>query len=261
VREQLVEQLTAEQRSDLFFENSETLATLTYEQPDSLAGAAETLGLEIRESDWISRAGGAGGIAANPAVIDVAFSEEVLLDGNNSSPLEIGDDHVIVMRILEHQAAAPRTLDDVRDLVRQRLTDEKARALAGEQGRAMLAAVRAGETLEAVAKREGLEVVATEMLFRRAVEPEPGMVQAAFALQSPGDPATPVYGDYVSANGDYAIIALDEVKDGDLAALQEAVRQQTRSNLNQAMGTAEMAAVMASLKERAVIDVPEQEPQ
>ena len=257
VRDQLVDQLLSAQRSDLFYEQSETLATLTYEQPDTLEGAAESLGLEIKESDWISRAGGPG-IAENPAVVETAFSEEVLLDGNNSAPVEIGEDHVVVIRVLEHQEAAPQTLDAVRDLVSERLKDEKARALASEQGKALLAAVHAGETLEAVAERQGLKVVATEMLERRADKPEPGMVQAAFALPRPGEATTPVYGEYIAPDGDYVIIALDEVRDGNLAALPEAVQKQSRENLGQVMGMEEMAAIMAGLKAHAVIQIPEQ---
>lgn len=255
VHDQLVEQLLAEQRSELFYDQSETLATLTYEQPDTLTGAADTLGLEIKESDWIDRAGGPG-IAANPAVVDAAFSEEVLLDGNNSAPVEIGEDHVVVLRVLEHQDATPQALDDVRDLVSERLKDEKARALVSEQGRALLAELRAGETLEAAAEKQGLEVAATEMIERRAEKPEPGMVQAAFALPPPGG-AAPVYGEYIGGNGDYAVIALDEVRDGDLATLPEAVQQQTRANLGQVMGMEEMAAIMADLRARAVIQIPE----
>jgi peptidyl-prolyl cis-trans isomerase D len=257
VRDQLVDQLLAAQRSELFYEQSETLATLTYEQPDTLEGAAESLGLEIRESDWFSRAGGPG-ITENPAIVDTAFSEEVLLDGNNSDPVEIGEDHVVVIRVLKHQEAAPQTLDAVRDLVVERLKDEKARELAGEQGKALLAAVQAGETLDAVAEKQGLKVVATEMLGRRADKPDSGMVQAAFALPPPDDATTPVYGDYIDPDGDYVIIALDEVRDGNFAALPEAVRKQTRDNLGQVMGMEEMDAIMAGLKAQAVIQIPEQ---
>jgi hypothetical protein len=119
----------------------------------------------------------------------------------------------------------------------------------------------AGKTLEAVAEEEGLEVTATEMIYRRATKPDPGMVTAAFALPSPGDGSSPVYGDYISANGDFAIIALDEVRDGDFTKLQAAVQQQTRTNLSQVMGTAEMDALMDSLRADAVIQIPEQDAQ
>jgi hypothetical protein len=84
------------------------------------------------------------------------------------------------------------------------------------------------------------------------------MVQAAFALPPPDDATTPVYGDYIDPDGDYVIIALDEVRDGNFAALPEAVRKQTRDNLGQVMGMEEMDAIMAGLKAQAVIQIPEQ---
>jgi peptidyl-prolyl cis-trans isomerase D len=255
VRDELVDQLLAEERGQLFYEHYETLSSLAFELPDSLQGAADALQLELRESDWISKQGGAG-IAKNNAVVEAAFSEDVLLNGNNSAPVEIGPDHVVVIRILEHQEAAQQSLDEVREAVVQMARDSKARELAEASGKEILGRLKAGETtLDAIAEAEKLTTNRTELILRNASEPAPEIVSAAFSLQPPGEGET-VYDGQSTRSGDYLIIALQQIKEGDLSELPETARQQAWGALSRLQGETEMAAVLAELKEQAVILIP-----
>jgi peptidyl-prolyl cis-trans isomerase D len=257
VRDELVDQLLAEERNDMYYERFETLSSLTFEQPDSLQGAADDLGMPILESDWISRDGGTG-IAANSAVVDAAFSEDVLLNGNNSEPVEIGPDHVVVLRVKEHQQATQQALEDVRADVERMVRVEKTRALAEERGRELLDNLMAGKTtLDAVAETEGVAVSSTEMIQRNASEPAREIVNAAFSLQAPNEGET-VFKGVTSHNGDYVIVALEQVRDGDFSALPESARKQAARSLGQLQGEAELAAVIAVLKSQAVIEIPDQ---
>ena len=260
VRDQLVDQLLAEARADIFYERSETLSSLTFEQPDSLQGAAAALELDIRESDWISRKGGTG-IASNSAIVETAFSEDVLLNGNNSAAIEIAPDHVVVMRMLEHQQAAQQPLEEVRAVVEQLTRDEQARALAEARGKELLASLTAGETtLDAITKADEITLASTELIQRNASEPAREIVNAAFSLQTPGEGET-VYDGHATRSGDYVIIALQQVKDGNFTDLPEAARKQAWRALSQVQGEAEMAVVMTTLKDQAVIQIPDKSDQ
>lgn len=260
VRDQLVDQLLAEARADIFYERSETLSSLTFEQPDSLQGAAAALELDIRESDWISRKGGTG-IASNSAIVETAFSEDVLLNGNNSAAVEVGPDHVIVMRMLEHQEAAQQPLEEVRAAVEQLTRDEQARALAEARGKELLASLTAGETtLDAIAKADEITLDSTELIQRNASEPAREIVNAAFSLQAPDEGET-VYDGHATRSGDYVIIALQQVKDGNFTDLPETARKQAWRSLSQVQGEAEMAVVMTTLKDQAEIQIPDQSDQ
>ena len=256
VRAELAEQILAEARSELFYELSELLTDTTYEQPDSLAGAAEALDLEIMETDWVSRSGGEG-IVANETVVEVAFSEDVRHDGNNSTPIEIGENHVVVVRLLEHKDPAPQSIDDVREQIQQQLEHEKLQQLAGERGKALLASLNEGVSLDDIAKQHKLEVSDSGLINRNNRNIAPALVQAAFSLQAPVDGGT-VYGEYLRSNGDFAILALGTVKQGDFSSLNETNQSQTRNNLARVLGSMEMAAVMDVLNERAVIKIPDQ---
>ena len=260
VRDQLVDQLLAEARADIFYERSETLSSLTFEQPDSLQGAAAALELDIRESDWISRKGGTG-IASNSAIVETAFSEDVLLNGNNSAAIEIAPDHVVVLRMLEHQQAAQQPLEEVRAAVEQLTRDEQARALAEARGKELLASLTAGETtLDAITKADEITLASTELIQRNASEPAREIVNAAFSLQTPGEGET-VYDGHATRSGDYVIIALQQVKDGNFTDLPETARKQAWRALSQVQGEAEMAVVMTTLKDQAEIQIPDKSDQ
>jgi peptidyl-prolyl cis-trans isomerase D len=255
VRDELVDQLLSEERGQVFYEHFETLSSLAFEQPDSLQGAADTLQLELRESDWISKQGGTG-IAAHSAIVEAAFSEDVLLNGNNSAPVEIGPDHVVVIRILEHQEATQQPLDEVRAAVEQLARDSKARELAEARGRELLDSLKAGETtLDTVAAAENLAANTTELILRNASEPAPEIVNAAFSLQAPNEGET-VYDGHSTRSGDYVIIALQQIKEGNLSDLPESARKQAWAALSRLQGETEMAVVMSALKEQAVIQIP-----
>ena len=73
--------------------------------------AADALGLEVQTSDWLTATGGAG-IGEYPKVVALAFSEDVLEAGNNSEPVEVGDNDAIVVRVEERQAAQATPLDN-----------------------------------------------------------------------------------------------------------------------------------------------------
>ena len=65
----------------------------------------------------------------------------------------------------------------------------------------------------------------------------------------------------MSAAGDYIIVALEEIKAGDFSNLPPAAQKQLWNNLNKLQGTAELAAVMRTIKAQASIDIPDQSEQ
>ena len=257
VRDKLVNQLLADERANRFYEDSETLSSLTFEQPESLQGAADTLELDIQESDWISRKGGTG-IAANSNIIETAFSEDVLLNGNNSASVEIAPDHVIVLRLLEHQESAQQPLEEVRSDVEYLARDEQARMRAEASGKEILANLNTGDTtLEASAESNKVTFLSTELIQRNATEPAREIISAAFTLNAPDEGET-AYTGLPAQNGDYVIIALEQVRDGNFQDLPEAARNQAWRSLSQVRGQTEMAMVLSELKDQSVIQIPDQ---
>jgi peptidyl-prolyl cis-trans isomerase D len=257
VRDELTAQLLNVERGDLFYENSETLSNLAFEQPDSLQAAADELGLEIRETGWVTETEGTG-VAEHDNVRAALFSEDVLDNGNNSSAIEIGPDHVVVLRVVERQEAARQPLEAVREEIIQLLENQKARSQLATKGGKLLADLQDNAvTLTAVAEAESLEVQTTDLITRNAAEPVDEVVAAAFAAPEPESDQPAYYGTQTIA-GDYIIVALEEVKAGDYSSLPAMAQEQLWSNLNRVQGAAEMAAVLSILKEQASIVIPDQ---
>ena len=61
----------------------------------------------MQKTDLFARTGGTG-IAANPNVLKAAFSDTVLVQNNNSDPIELAPNHIVVVRVAEHKPATPK---------------------------------------------------------------------------------------------------------------------------------------------------------
>jgi peptidyl-prolyl cis-trans isomerase D len=256
VRDELVKEYQAQERSDLFSDRAETLANLAFEQPDSLQGAADALGLKIKTSDWLTKEGGPG-IGQNEAVVNAAFQDDVLEAGNNSEPVELGDNHVVVLRILEHQPSEKQPLESVEDKVTAAVRDAKARELAITHGESLLKELRSGTSLADIASARQLQVRTTGLIGRNATDPESRIVTEAFMLPPAADKGQSTTG-FSLDSGDYVLLALDEVKDGDFSTLSQEDQQKVRQELDRIIGGAEVSAFTDELKNRAEIIIPEQ---
>ena len=112
VRDRVVAAHAKEEAQRIFYEKAERLTDLAYETPTSLEPIIKGLGLTPKLSDWISRDGGEGSLKS-PKVTAAAFSEEVLTQGNNSEAIELGQEHILVLRVVDHESPAPKPLEAV----------------------------------------------------------------------------------------------------------------------------------------------------
>jgi peptidyl-prolyl cis-trans isomerase D len=256
VREDLARELQTEARADLFYEKSDMAANLAFEQADSLQGVAEALGLDILESGWIGRDGGPG-IGGNDDIVEAIYNDDVLQNGNNSTLIEIGENHVVVLRVLEHQEAKQQLLENVRENVSNAVKTQKIRELLEAKGREYLAGLEQGDTVLAdIASAQGLTVEQSPLITRNASSLDRSIIQQVFSLQPPRA-GKPVFDGFALSNGDYSIIALHEVQDGSFETLTQEQRTQALRGLNRTLGAADVHMVMSELERKASIDIPD----
>jgi len=251
VRAEVARAYRREKAEALFLEEAERLANITFEQPDTLAVASEELGLSIERSEPFSRAGGEG-IAATEAVVEAAFSEEVLLEGNNSPLIDLADDRVVVLRVAEHEPARAQPLEQVRGRIRDQLIAEAVRRRTREAGQAMLAELRAGTTPEALAARESVSWQSAEGVGRSDPDVNRAVTRKAFELGRPG-PAGAVYGGVPMGTGDYALVAVTGVHEPRDIDLERGQQREILSSLEQYRGQAEWQVFLSVLTGRADI--------
>ena len=251
VRKELVEAVRHRRGEEKFFDVSEKFRNLVYEQPDSLAPAAKALGLEIRKSEWFSHAGGTG-IAAHPKVIQAAFEPDVLSQTRNSDAIEISADTLVAVRVVERRPAGRKPLAEVRSQIERAVKQERALRQARQLGEESLQELRAGGSLEALARKHGFKYLSPKPLTRRqAAGVDPRIVESAFRAPRPeGDKS--VHDLVALGDQGYAVLALRRVRDASSKA-DNALLQQVRTLLNTRRGSDYYDNYRAGLRQKAEI--------
>lgn len=252
VREMMVAEASQRLAEERFHDMADRLATIAYEQPDSLVPAAEQLGLKIQNSDWVSRDKGEG-IAANPKLRTAAFGPEVLEQGRNSDLIDLGNNQALVLRVAEHEAAADQPLEAVREDVRKRVVEEELARLIEADAATLRQALSAQGAAEAALTQVGAERgFAGELKRLGGDDIDPAIRRVAFSVGRPSADA-PLVGSVRLTSGDMAVVRVLSVKDGDPASMDEAERLAIRDELRQSVGLGELSAFIAHLKSRAEI--------
>jgi len=219
---------------------------------ENLATPAQALNLPVHESKWLDRKT-TEPLFANPKVIAAAFSTEVLKDGNNSEVMELAPDHYVVLRIKEHQSAAPKPLTDVRNDVIAAIKKERATIAANKAAGELSTALKNGESFDTLAAQHGYSVKSVEKATRNNAVAPSEVLRSAFALGRPvADKPAPAQTVAIN-NGDIALVQLLAVTEGAPDSLTDVQRNALRSQLQQSFGASGFAALMDSIKARAEI--------
>ncbi len=243
-----------EQADKTFLDKAEELGRVAYEQDGDLAPAAAATGLKVQQTDWITRVQGQG-IAADEKVRAAAFDEDVLKSGKNSDLLELGDSHAVVVRVVNHEAAAQRPLDEVKDEIRTSLLALETRKLTAQKGEDLLKKLAEAQSWAALTEA-GLgtetDVEKLGLVGRTDSKLSPEVAGQAFAMNHPQD-GKASWSSAALANGDYAIISLKAVKPGETA-----LDAGTTAIYGQTIGQRELSAMLQGLRESAeVVTHPE----
>lgn len=253
-RETLSQEYRAEQRERRFLEQADRLIDIIYEDPTTLAAAAEELDLNVQEAGPFGREGGEG-IAANPDVVSAAFSDLVLQQGSVSDPVDLGENHIVLVRLKEYIPERVRPLDEVREEVAQALRRDQAMKAAAARAASLLEALAGGADAVELAAAEELERVAAGAATRAATDLPPRLVAEVFRMERPGadSPRTAV----IELDEGYAVVRLSEVRDGELKDDDLIQQQSQRRRIANATASAEAAGFIRMLRSQSKVVVYE----
>ena len=253
VRDQIAKDYLTTERDRRFSELAGKLTDQTYQNPSSLEPAAQALTLPIQTTGLFSRKGGAG-LAANPKLVEAAFSDDVLTQGNNSGLIDLGSNHAVVIRVDKHVPAAARPLADVRDQVRQKVLDERIVAEALKRADGLLERLQKGEDMQAVAASAGAAVQAVPEAIRVQQELPAEVLDQAFLLPHPVA-GKPQFARVQMHDGSFAVVAVDKVQDGDLTKVTPEQRTMLRTQMAQAYGAIATHEFVEALKAKTEIKI------
>lgn len=209
IRDRIEKDLRESLAEDIFVTKSARMDEIAFESQD-LLDPSEELNLEIRSTGHIGRESGEG-IAASSGVIDAAFSPDVLVDGNNSSVIEISPNDHIVLRIKEHRPSKIQPFEQVSDRIREMLVKGKAVALAESHAIEMVAMLEDGYITRYVADQYGLEWEVIGEARRGFAGMDVVINREAFSLPKPREDSKSV-GYAMLLDGDAAVISVTNVK-------------------------------------------------
>ncbi|MEO9079041.1 MAG: SurA N-terminal domain-containing protein [Rhodanobacter sp.] len=261
VRDQLVKEATKAARDHQYNELAGKMADQTYSNPSSLEPASVALGLPMTTTPLFSRTNGEG-LTANPKVVAAAFSDDVLVHGNNSGLIDLGNNHSVVIHVDKHVPAAPKPLAVVRAQVRQSIVDGRVAAAAQKEAAAALARLRKGEPVDAVATSLGAKVVSAPGAMRGQSVPASVQVPApapvlkkAFLLAHPSAPDKPEFSIVDMGDGGVALLAVDKVQAGDLSKVTAEERDALRQQMAQAYGSEATRELLQMLRAKTKIKI------
>lgn len=252
VKNEIASAYQKSQAETTFYESGETLTNMSFENPDNLQAVAGALGLTIQKSALFTKDKGEG-IAAEDKIRGAAFSEEVL-QGNNSTPIELGTDRLVVLRQLEHKEAATKDLTSVKAQIAALLLLDKAKLQADTKTKQIVAQLKTGETMQKVAAEQKLEIKKVTGLTRNKTDLPAQLADAVFKAPKPvGD--KPSVSVVPMPTGEQIIVSVTKVTAGSMSEDDRKKMELAKKNIANAFAQNEFNTVLNSLESTAKISI------
>jgi peptidyl-prolyl cis-trans isomerase D len=209
----------------LFNNAQDQLADAALQNTTDIDVVARKAGLTVLEVPVFSRIDGGGALNKVRAVIDAAFSQDVL-DGRLSPIVEVEKGRGVVLRTTDHKLPQQKPLDAVRTEVVAAWKKQRGAELAAAAAADAVKRLTAGESWDTVVKSAGATAPPAKFVARSDQAVPMEIRTAAFGQPKPA--GKPIYSDAGLANGDAAVIALSAVREtpGDAKPEDMATREQ-----------------------------------
>jgi peptidyl-prolyl cis-trans isomerase D len=251
VRVELEADYRRDQAQAAFYEQSQALADEAFAALTELESVAKKFNLELKTVAGFTRQGG-GALGADRKVIDAAFSDDVLVERQNSPALNVGEESVVVLRVIDHKPPAQRPLAEVRGEIEAGLRDEAAGKAAAEAAKAAAAKLAGGSSLTDVAEPLNAQPTGVMTFSRNAEALPPELTKAVYSVAAPASGRVAA-GTASLANGNAVVFVVSAVRPGtmptaDAAQITELVRQAAGQQ-----GMIEFSAYVAEIERKAKI--------
>jgi peptidyl-prolyl cis-trans isomerase D len=244
LKPKLEEELRKSKAARIFAQQADEFANLVYDQPDSLKLAIEKFKLNPQTTGWVTRQGGDMPLLNNEKLMRSIFSDNVIKRHQNTEAVEVAPNIMMAARVLEHEPAKQRPVEEVHQQIVAVLTQEKEGEAARKEGEALLDKLRKGG--DSGSKWSASQMVSRET--REGLHPE-----AAAAVFSADASKLPVYVGLPAPGGRYVIYRVSKVVDVENVDPEQ--RKTIAKQLEPIAGQETLAARMEHLKQNADVKV------
>lgn len=239
-----------------YFELADQVATLAYEHPATLEIAAEETDLEVMQSDFFSRTNNNEDITGIDRIIEESFKQERIDSGLNSDTIELGDNHSAIIRVIEHKPAAIQPLELVREEIVADIKQDRAEDKVAEVGESIVSQLKAGTAPEAVNTSKDLNWNTASGAKRDSTDVTRSVLRTAFQINKPAD--APGLEGYSLGSGDYAVVVVTDVQDGNVEDVAETTTKATKNDMLRVRGSTEWREFLDTAREEAKVKIFEE---
>src|SRR3984957_2589018 len=231
----------------LFNNAQDQLADAALQNATDIELVAKKAGLTVQDIAGFSRSEGGGALDKVPAVIDAAFSQDVL-DGRLSPIVEAEKGRGVVLRATDHKVPQQKPLEAVRTEVVAAWKTQRGVELAAAAAADAAKRLNAGESWDAVAKSLGVIAQAPKFVARSDQDVPIEIRTTAFRAPKPAQKS--IYENVSLAGGDAAVLAFSAVReDPDPAKSKDAdIRRQYAAQIASSEAQSYAAAARADAK-------------
>ena len=240
-RRDLIEQRIQSTNADAeFITVLEDLRDYVFNSSD-LTGPAESLELSVLTTDWLSRSS-SDSIFANSRVRNIAFTDDVLLERNNSEVIELSPNHFIVVRVKNYRAAEPFSVSEVEPKIQALLKQQHAKGELVSLAEKLSGQLLQGADIQQIAQSNNYEWQLEIDKTRSAASVNRELLLAAFN-------ATDIngYQSVALSDGSVAILSLEKINTGSLQSLSTAERQAIVQEINRNYANLDMSSYLKSV--------------
>jgi len=240
VRDELAAQEREAARERQFSDLSGQAVDEVYRNPTSLEAAAALAGQDIQHTGHVVR-GQPSGFAALPEIQRAAFSESLIQDGTVSDPIELGPQHIALIRVVEHTPERALTLEEARAQVVLDIRHERSAEQSRARADALLARLHQGENIKVLADEAKVALDERKELSRRFAMQAGAEMFFELPVLAEGEP---VAGQHVLPDGSVVLFVVDKATPGDASAVPAAQQAEFAQELSALYGNEDAQALL-----------------
>jgi peptidyl-prolyl cis-trans isomerase D len=209
-RSDLEAQLRRDRATDRFGEVQEQLQARAAEPGADLASLAQQYNLLTGDVASFLKDTGAPPLGAAPALQALVFADPALPVGRLGGPVLLGDDRLVIVKVLEHRKPRPKPLAEVREAIAATLIRERGTQGALKAAGAAREKLEGGMSFEALAQELKVTADPAHFVGRRDPSIPAPIRDAVFAAPRPA--GKPLYRALALGDGGVAVVAVTRVR-------------------------------------------------
>ncbi len=252
VKQSIETSLRSEQAQKSFQQKAEHLADLSYQNPDRLSVAADELSLQIHKTKLSSRNLNFAAPLNYGSVLNAAFKDDVLIEHNNSQPIQINDDAIVVIRISDHKQSKLKPFAEVKSQINQLLVNDQKLKQARELALSLVKEI-SDSKLAVTLKTNNLSWLNANSVLRTQTDGLNSLINN-FAFELPFTKKA-ITESKLLANGDIAVVQLNSVIDGTLKDVNKSQQKLLENKLASNNGIKSYDLYVQALRKKATVKI------